>query len=244
MRCSESDRAVICPASLVLPRTRVPNAKRDAAAAWGTDCHGWVETGRTDNEAVEHKALLSGIRREDWWPAGGRHEVTFAIHLPTRVVHLYDEAVQLAVDSNISRDGWKAAFIGPEWLTGTIDYLGTRKGRPWVDDLKTGRWPVDPRKSRQLRSYALLPWILEGCPIDALYYRSITHWPRYPLAELPTRTGLEHPLTGLDLMTHLDDLRWSVEHPDEANPTEDGCRFCESKNDCDAYQTERLKETA
>jgi hypothetical protein len=229
MRASESDRSVICPAALVLPRTREANAKRDKAAAWGKAMHSWVETGATDDEAVERKVLLSGIDRAVYWPDSGRHEVTFAIDLSDGLLKPYKGPRALA-------DEWKAAHTGYRWLTGTIDYLGTHKGRPWVSDLKTGNWPVDAKKSRQLRSYLLYPWLLEGRPLDATYYRSIDQWPRYPLDNLPVRNGLDAPVTGLDLATHLDDLLWAAEHPEVANPTTDGCRFCECRPHCNAYK--------
>lgn len=213
----------------MLPRTREPNAKRDAAADWGTLTHAWVETGETDDETLERKIMLSGIVREDWWPPSGLHEVTFAIEL-------FDVRAERFTGPRDEADAWKAQFYGnPRYLTGTIDYLNTT-GIPWVDDLKTGRWPV-PYTKRQIHSYVLLPWVEEGCPLDARKYRrSITQWPKYPLAELPRRSGLEHPLTTLDLACHLDDLRWSVENPDEANPTEEGCRFCECRRHCEAFQ--------
>jgi hypothetical protein len=230
MRCSGTDRALVCPASLVLPKTETPNPKRDKAAAFGTAMHAWWETGDSDDDAVLKKVLMSGVRRRDYWPATGEHEVSFAIHLPTAKAQRFEGPHDEA-------DEWKAAF-DPEYLTGTIDYLGRYRGRPWVDDLKTGTWPVDPRKANQLLSYLLLPWIEEGQPRGADYYRGILQYPRYPLAGLPERKG-PHPVTGIRLMLHLENLRYAIDNTDEANPTRDGCWFCDSKPHCDAYQRER-----
>jgi hypothetical protein len=229
MRSSESDRAIICPSSLVLPRTSSPNARRDAAAKYGTAMHAWVETGTTDDDAVMKKVVTSGIKREKYW-SGGNHEVTFAIDLRTEQTWRYDGPREGA-------DAWKLEMgkLGPYMLTGTIDFLGVHKGRPWVDDLKTGRWPVDPEKSKQLLSYLLLSWLEEGKPTDAVYYRSITQWPRYPLGDLPERKG-PYEVTGMELQMHLEDLRYAVETPDDAHPTIQGCRFCECKPACEAYK--------
>lgn len=212
---------------MVLPRTREPNAKRDAAADYGTAMHAWAETGESDDPRVLKKLMMSGVRREDWWPEG-KHEVTFAIHLPTARAERYS-------GKRKGVDKWKARH-GAEWLTGTIDFLGTHKGRPWVCDLKTGSWPIDPVASRQIQSYLLLPWIEEGTPVREMYYRSVLQFPRYPLEGIPRRTGLAHPVSGFSLRLHLDDLLWSVEHPGEVNPTEDGCRFCECKPACPAMK--------
>lgn len=200
----------MCPASLVLPRTVRDSQRATDAADWGTVCHAWVETGFTDNRTLLKKIRWSGIERAKWWPRG-EHEVTYALNLRTLELRKYDGPRE---DANV----WKARFYGkPEWLTGTIDYRGKYRGRPWVDDLKTGRWPQDYRKP-QLRSYQLFTWVEEGRPKGEVYHRSITHWPMYPLGALPERTGLADPLTSFDMDLHLDDLRWAVDHPDEVNP--------------------------
>lgn len=195
------------------------------AANYGTLVHGWVETGRVpdclgekrrtkgcscDSCTLQKKILLSGIRRRDWWPEG-EHEVTFALELFTLELRYYKGPRK---DAN----AWKARYYGKSrWLTGTIDYRSKDNGRPWVDDLKTGKWPVDYRK-RQLSSYLLPSWVEEGCPYGEYYHRSISQWPRYPLDELPVRKGQAHPLRGSALAIHLDDLRWAAEHPEEVNP--------------------------
>jgi hypothetical protein len=232
LRASESDRATTCPASLVLPRapeSEKPESTRKAAN-WGTLCHHWKETDQTDpdwadpaeTKCLEKKLVLSGIRREDYW-SGGEHEVTFAVELST------GEVMRFGDGGHLTRDEWKATFP-LAWLTGTIDYLYP-DGRG--DDLKTGRWPVDPALSKQLRSYALLPWLEAGRPLRWEKEWTITTWERYPLAGLPRREG--HLITGFELTEHLEELRWAVGHPEEARPTDDGCRFCMSKKYCNEY---------
>lgn len=167
--------------------------------------------------------MTTGVRRDDWWPNGqGQHEVTYALNLITLELRRFRGA-------RADADKWKAQF-GPQWLTGTIDWLGTMGGLPWLDDLKTGRWPVDPR-TKQLPSYGLFSYFESGRHADYQAHRSITQWPKYPINGLPVRKW--GPLmTALELEEHLDDLRWALEHPTETNPGEEQCRFCDSAPVC------------
>lgn len=203
--------------------------------------HWWKEHGETempgadprDVKCLEKKLVLSGIEREEWWPSPLVHEATFALALDgdyTRPLRLYDGGPE-------KRDEWKAAHSG-QWLTGTIDGLDwcDRKSMSWVDDLKTGHWPVDPVTSAQLRSYSLVPWFAADCPMAWEGLVSITQWERYPLSGLPVRTY--HRLTVLDLMEHLDALRWAAEHPNQINPDDEACRFCDCKPLCPAWRDE------
>ncbi len=251
MRASGSDRAISCPQSLVLPVLETENEKRDRAAAFGTLCHHWAQTGEHDPEwgdprdiaCLAKKLELSGIKRDMWWPPEhGKHEEAFAIVLETRKLIVRSE---MAGESREAPDLWKKAFVDTKhqhYLTGSIDWLfyGDDEHLPWVCDLKTGNWPIDPAESKQLRSYALVPWIKAGCPLKWECAVSICTWKKYPQAGLPTREGAR--LTGLDLYEHWDALLWSINHPEEANPSEDACRFCNSKTFCDAYAAQQGNE--
>ncbi len=172
------------------------------------------------------------MEREHWWSGntGGEHEVTFALELNHLTVKRYTGECWCG---GCDRDAWKAHHTGPRWLTGTIDYLLVETGC-WVDDLKTGEWPVSPVDNKQLLSYALYPWVLAGCPLKYGASLSITTWKKYRLDAPPTREEWE--ATGFDLHEHLEDLRWAATHPDEVNPTDDGCRFCECKPGCPAMK--------
>lgn len=198
-RASELDRALRCVGSTLLPK--LPEEKRASekavqAACWGTMCHGWKETGEIipDERYPQHKFLFkkklytigvvtekdSKVFREKWWPTGGLHEVSVALDCIGQGV-----AWSETKDANV----WKAAF-SENWITGTLDYIGTRKGCPWVDDLKTGNWPPTPaEKSAQIRLYALaaVRLLRPGIVRPNLVYMSITHWPRYPLNKMPER---------------------------------------------------------
>lgn len=181
-----------------------------------------------DCALLEKKVLATGIKRHEWWPPSyGRHEVTFAVNLKTLSLCEY-------TGSRDGADAWKKRF-GPAWLTGTIDWEGRLpyEGTPWIDDLKTGRWPVHP-DSKQLLSYGLYPWLKAERSKSWGCARSITQWPKYPIAALPIRTW-GTPMCGLDMEEHVDDLRYSLEHPTETNPTEEGCRFCDCRPVCPAH---------
>jgi hypothetical protein len=228
VRASSSDSAIACPRSLVQIGTRQPPSEStEEARDWGHLVHGWAEHGRIEGrpghvETFRRKLEATGVRRESLWPdAVGLHEVTFALRLDDAALEMYDDYT-----GALDRDKWKEAFDPTAWLTGTIDWLGRVAGAPWVDDLKTGRWPVDPAKSRQIRSYALVPWITAGRPLNWECHLSITQWPRYPLAGQPVRTW--HTVDGFELMIHLEDLRWAMAHPGEVNPG-GVCTFCQNR---------------
>lgn len=234
MRASSSDRNVVCPASLLIVPERLRSESSQKAIDWGTLCHFWKETGdpympgasATDIRCLEKKLLMSGVEREDWWPPGpGQHEVTFAVHLKTRQLRMYDADMVVRLDDEpwANFDDWKAAFDPKEYLTGTIDWLEN----DWVDDLKTGHWPVDEKTSKQLLSYALVPWMQNGMSPSWHGVVSITQWERYPLAGLPHRR--EHEVSAYDLNEHLEDCLYAVEHPERFNPTEEGCKFCDRR---------------
>jgi hypothetical protein len=244
IRGSESERAVICPASLIRPRVKTANEKRDKAAAWGTLCHYWKECGsvdmpgasKADVVCLSKKLVMSGIVRDDWWPTDGEHEVTFAVNLITEEVLRFRGA-------KTEGDTWKEQYYPvPAILTGTADWVATGKdGLVIIDDLKTGRWPVSAKDNKQLLSYALPMWLEAGKPLVGWRLRlSITQWERYPLGGLPTLRKWD--CGGLEMAAHLQDLRYALANPGEANPHEDACKFCESKGDCAEYQESELNQ--
>jgi hypothetical protein len=254
MRASESDRSLICPASLTIPRTRERSEGNLKSLAWGTLVHHWKETGDSypsfadekDTKCFNKKLVMTGVERESYW-AGGEHEVTFAIRLDELHVERY---VPERGATNEDRDAWKANFPADKWLTGTIDYLKPDR----LDDLKTGklmyfskaqqRWiykPVPAAGNRQLWSYTMLPWCEAGCPDDWEFLTSITQWPRYPLDGLPIRTYAW--VTSGELKMHLAEIRYALSHPNETKqPTDDDedCLFCDSRPNCPEWAHERI----
>lgn len=202
----------------MLPRYDQRSTITDDAADYGTLVHWWKETGETapswasaaDIRLLEEKLALTCVERTRWWRSAGQHEVSFAIRVADAHLELYR-------GPRPDAEKWKAKWDPRKYLTGTIDWLWWgASGRAWVDDLKCGKWPVDPVTSAQLRSYALVPWIRAGCPPAFTVTVSITQWPKYPKWKGPVRTP--HWLTALDLELHLDDVRYALAHPEEANP--------------------------
>lgn len=236
MRASESDRGLVCPASLVRPRTAPRSERADTTAAWGTLVHSWKEDGDPrGNKTLQKKLTASGIDRESLWPASGDsqvgHEATFSLHLESLSLRIWSSQ-----GSKYSRDHWKRRHPKRDYLTGSIDWLSSvsRKGTPlipWVDDLKTGTWPVSARTSLQLRSYALVPWVLNDCSTDV--WLSITQWPKYRLDGKPKRNW--YLCTSSTLAKHLQLIRWCNANTDIAIPTDDGCRFCPCRTSCPDY---------
>lgn len=184
-RASELDRLLNCPASGHLPRLAFPSESRDSAAEWGTAVHGWKE-GRPMPEkwrAVwkrrETALAGAGLTVEDLWP-GGTHEIPVALTSVGGVVRVMRALEHGHGTGNV----WKAAQP-PEYVTGSLDFLGEQYGTPWVDDLKTGREvPEDPLALNQMRFYATAALYLTHAP-EVLV--SLTHWPRYPADGLPRR---------------------------------------------------------
>lgn len=228
-----------CPRSLVQLGAPIPTESGEDSRDFGTAVHYWKETGGFKGSdghirTLKKKIEASGINRDEWWkPGAGEHEVTFAVDLSAVTAVLHDPEEGHDPDP----DAWKKAAPA-HWLTGTIDWYVPRGDKPaWVDDLKTGRWPVNWATSRQLKSYALLDWVLAGCPLTGwTHYVSITQWPKYPLDALPKRTG--GVLLGLDMAEHLEDLRWAISHPEEANAgdpaggfMENPCTFCPNREE-------------
>lgn len=271
-RASSIARAVACPASLVLPADdtaddRDPEhaARRDEAAAWGLTAHNWKATlsivagdGRWPQHAKLFARKLSYMKpsdpvafRDKWWPAGGQHELSYAIDTRRfgRVATFKGTKEQVAA--------W-AASLGDEWVKGEADYVGNVLGDPWVDDLKTspprrvqdpetGAWVQDPDnpwwhhpRDEQHRTYALGAWLAARCEPHRVV-TSTTNWPRYPVVGGPERVWAEF---------HNEELRawWDVLHDTEierrrlvtlpplslmaaARPS-DRCRFCPSLGHC------------
>lgn len=233
MRASSSDRIVKCPASLVLPRVREANDRRDDAAAYGTLVHHWMETGDADPKwaaknhvtLLKRKLMASGTKREHWWQ-GGVHESTWALNLRTLDLQKHAGFSQ-------ARDIWKESFDPVEWLTGTIDWSSTDPLA--ADDLKTG-WCPEVKYNKQLLSYGLFLWLSVQRVVDRISL-SITHWPKYPLTITPVRHSWV--ATSIDLECHLADLQFAMDNRDLEVYDGSGkghCRFCESKKHCNEWR--------
>jgi hypothetical protein len=121
---------------------------------------------------------VTQINKEDYWPAGGRHEVAIAINCLTPAVYSFS-----GTEAEIAE--WKEQWPD-HYLTGALDYVGEILDDPWVDDLKTGKAdnPLKklPRDRAQMWAYAMAVSFLTTAP---QVHVSITWWPRLPLNKLP-----------------------------------------------------------
>lgn len=229
MRASGSERAIACPGSITLPGVRIRSRYTEQAADYGTAAHGWKELGHVPPGAdAKHASLLlrkldaNPVDRDAWWPSDiGEHEATYALNLRTGHCTRYR-------GKRDGADAWKKKH-GPEWLTGTIDYLAIRDDAVWVSDLKTGR-DTNP-DSAQLRSYVLLVWANNGRRDTFEFHTSIDHWPRYPVNSIITRYFNTQPITANTLLDHERRLRWSLDHPKEFTAG-DHCQWCDGKPLC------------
>lgn len=241
-RFSSLDRVLNCPGHLTLPEGPDPrSASVKEAAAWGTMVHSWKATGAIPEPQEGYENLPGLFRKKlttcwgkdeaEWegarlalWPSDGLHEVSVA--LTTRA----EGAIAWAQDQD--QDEWTLRH-GDEVITGHIDYLGDVFDDPWIDDLKTGRWPVHP-SAPQLLGYSLAGWWIRE-KRSRIVYSSVTHWTRYPVKSLPQRTMIEVSSTDLDdLFRRLVRLREKVVSKDENIRFKAGshCRFCTRRTDC------------
>ena len=42
----------------------------------------------------------------------------------------------------------------------------------------------------------------------------------------------------VELELYLDDVRWALTHPEEVRRSDEGCKFCESRPHCPAWENE------
>lgn len=237
-RASELDRLLACPGSAVLPRSEEKSERATEAAAWGTYCHLWKETGeiRPGKYAgtLKKKVDLLGVGgREELW-AGGLHEVALAYN----VVSGAAGALILPATSDEAA-AWKSSF-GDSWVVGTADYVGLLLESPWVDDLKTGRHAEWETYKFQQAFYALA-WSTIHFGEFREARSTITHWPKYPITKKPLRFGTVLTLDFMDdFKRRLRQLREDVLRLRELDQERvvvrlsDGpqCLYCPSRLSC------------
>lgn len=226
-----------CPASAHLLRVIRPMGE---AAGWGTLVHAWKESGvwlKAGKDVLRRDQALRdhGQSRAELWPAGGLHEVSYALNTKARVAERFVSA------DRDEREAWKLGWDS-DWLTGTNDWEGEVLGDPWVSDLKTGRFvPDNPWDAWQLKFYAACAAILSHA--DHVHV-SIDHWPRYPADGPLNRVWAPEPITKDEIfgsvLPQLERKRQEVvaswDRPD-ARPGEH-CTYCDAKAVCPALVRE------
>lgn len=234
------DRAALCPGSLVLPRSVVPEGR---AATHGRVVHSQLENG-------EPIAGLSDEQRVAWYPPGGHHEVQV----------WYDPLTGSAGVHGGGLQHREYSWAEPHFIVGTLDYWHPEYQtppsqevvereheadadtgcRPLVDDLKTGL-PV-PTDTLQLGLGALG---IAGETGATEILTSITHVPRwggpprrdYRLLGPTDLDYLRETFNAMRARFHLDGERL-VRHGADSVPVRPGrhCKFCPARKGCGVAQ--------
>lgn len=233
---SRLDRGALCPASTVLPETKSESGK---GAQWGTAAHEFMETGQIPKgpetpawvtKGLADKVICSGFDRAKWYPPGA-HEVQAYLDGPNF------EDVSIVPGGH---DDWPERESS---IRVKIDYVGVHEGKPWVEDLKTGRFPVPP-SALQVAAAALLVAQLVG---SKAAYGTVLHWPRYPKAAPPVRSKFylydEAALEATREQLLLARARALQPNP-PAIPGEEQCRWCNCLAACPAGQEFKAKSAA
>lgn len=201
--------------------------------------HSWKETGEVPKGrpglTLKKKIEASGVKREELW-AYGLHEVPLGYNVLTGECR----ALVLPVPGE-EKDAWKHS-LGPEWVTGTADYVGMLLELPWVDDLKTGRKAEYGDYKYQQAFYSLV-WSLFQTRTLTPTRSTITHWPKYPIPNKPSRFGtMLEPDFFQDFQARLKALYYETSRL--KNKQEQGmdisghlregaaCTYCPSKPNC------------
>lgn len=250
-RCSELDRLFNCYGSLVLPR----EADREGiAAAWGTKVHAWMETGQLpddrDGQAIGKRITAAKVSRRKLWPEEGVHELALALDVVSGTVAAC--VVPTGHDARQYKTAWKAAF-DDRWLVGSLDFAMELLGSPWVDDLKTGRWVSWQAHASQQSAYALMYTLYKYGEVRECR-STVTHWPKYPIANPPNRWGCQLSVDYLnDFLHRLRVLRDQILETRrkylDGSLTEEKlaavlsygahCRFCPSRSLCPKFGQEQ-----
>lgn len=195
-------------------------SEKGRAAIWGDGVHAYLETGRVPQEpewvakGLAAKLKAAGDVR-DKYPAPGLHEIKLVLWGDN-----FEEA------SLFVRDDFPDI---PGSVRAKLDYYGTKLGEPWIDDLKTGHQPPPP-DTLQLGAPALATSTLT---LDVSgVHGSITHWPRYPKDQEPTRQWHYFDNEELDIIRNrLLNIRDRAASGEKPNPGEH-CRWCRCRANC------------
>ena len=252
-RASELDRLFSCIGSTYLPQSR---DVAGLAAQWGTKVHSWVETGLLpedrDGELLGRKIDKSGTSRRKLWPEEGDHELAMAYDVLSGTVATC--VVPPGKDKRDYQNEWKSAF-DDRWIVGTLDFAMELLGRPWVDDLKTGR-SVDWRQYAGQQSMYCLMYTGHKYGEIRDCRSTLTHWPKYPIANPPRRIGSDLSVDYLQGFKHKlvqlrDDILGArsrsgsggVEAQEVNKVLSYGahCRFCPSRAACPKFGQEQAR---
>ncbi len=184
-RCSDLDRLLACSGDAVLRGRDEKSEGAREAATWGDIAHHWRDTGDATGDSNLHRLFrrkleITGIRREQWWPAASTGERALAIDPELGLFFCSTEG------GKAERDAWKAGH-NDRFLTGSSDADWWMFDELYIDDLKTGKTVTWEDYQWQVTAYAL--GVAGVLGYRGRVHATLTHWPRYPVGGTPRRFG-------------------------------------------------------
>lgn len=232
---SQLKRALVCPASTVLRRSKKQySANATKASNFGTLAHEYVEIGKIHPETEE---WCSRFDRRNYYPHKGWHEVIGWYNPETGEYGLKPPGAEYRKHRDYD-------FLPDCCIVGTIDFLCPLKdGRWWVDDLKTGAGMFCPKPdSAQMWLAATIVGKVFGTDVLS----TITHIPHYPKGTPPDRKRRDFNAKNFDTFeSRLDKLyeqyvgqKARLEVGESLTYIKnDECKFCPSRFFCPIGQT-------
>lgn len=223
---SQLKTALVCPASLVLPRrTKAYSDNAEKAADFGTAAHHFVETG----EILDKPGLAewaSKVDRNRLYPAKGHHEVVVWYHPVTK-----DVGMKIPTEPPGQRKHRDYEGIDPDAIVGTIDFMcKLDDNRWWIDDLKTGAKMFLPQPDSE-QMYFAASVLNRMFDIDVL--STITWAPRYPKEQKPTRQKCQFSKKHCDVFIEkLDRMYQLYKDGNKREVKNSGCRYCKCAEAC------------
>lgn len=228
---SSSDRWFECPASAYLNYSAEYTV--NIAAATGTLIHEMCE--------MLLKGRLKDITLEEYWLGKVVDIEDFQIEVTEDMVKCAEVYVEYIFkrkeELNATMVIEEKVFMDEisDKCFGTADCILIAKDRICVIDLKSGKWPVEAVKNKQLMIYGVGAFIRYGNENPDITMELTIVQPRIKNA---IKT---FEITTPNLLSWAtQDLKQATDACDEENPKRaagDHCRFCAAKPECDEYKT-------
>ena len=228
---SSSDRWFECPASAYLNYSAEYTV--NIAAATGTLIHEMCE--------MLLKGRLKDITLEEYWLGKVVDIEDFQIEVTEDMVKCAETYVEYIFKR---KEELNATMVIEEKVYmdeisdkcfGTADCILIGEDRICVIDLKSGKWPVEAVKNKQLMIYGVGAFIRYGNENPDITMELTIVQPRIKNA---IKT---FEITTPNLLSWAtQDLKQATDACDEENPQRvagDHCRFCAAKTDCDEYKS-------
>jgi hypothetical protein len=227
---SSADRWFKCPASAYLNYQAEYTV--NIAAATGTLIHEMCE--------MLLKGRLKDISLEEYWLGKVVDIEDFQIEVTEDMIRCAETYVEYIFkrkeELNATMVIEEKVFMDEisDKCFGTADCILIAEDRICVIDLKSGKWPVEVVKNKQLKIYATGAFLRYGNQdADITIEMTIVQ----PRLKNPIKT---HEISSPNLIHWANtDLKQATDACDEESPQYsfgDHCRFCNAKADCDEYK--------